>query len=55
MCKRYRFSNAAKCYDHTQEKIIENENLKILWDFSAQTSHSLEYNKPDILNVDRKI
>ena len=54
MRKRYRFSNAAKCYEHTPDKVLENENVKILWDFPAQTNCNLEYNKPDILIADKK-
>ena len=30
MCKRYIFSNAAKWYKHTSEKVLENVNVKIL-------------------------
>ena len=35
-------------------KVLENDDVKILWDFSVQTDHKLEHNKPDILTVDKK-
>ena len=35
-------------------KVLENDNAKILWDFSVQTDHKLEHNKPDILIVDKQ-
>ena len=54
ICKRYRFSNAAKWYQHTPEKLLENDNVKILWFFSVQTSHKLEHNKPDNLIIDKQ-
>ena len=34
--------------------MLENDNLKILWDFSVQTDRKLEHNKPDILTVDKR-
>ena len=54
MYKRYRFSNAAKWYEHTPEELLENDNVRILWDFSVQTDCKLEHNKPDILIVDKQ-
>ena len=54
MCKRYGFSHAAKWYEHTPEKVLENDNVNILCDFSVQTNRKLEQNKPDILIVDKQ-
>ena len=54
MCKRYGFSNAVKWYEHTLDNMLENDNLKILWDFSVQTNQKLEHSKPNILIVDKK-
>ena len=54
ICKRYRFSNTAKWYEHTPEKVLESDNVQILWDFSVQTSCKLEHNKPGISIVDRQ-
>ena len=37
---------------------LENEDVKLLWDFSIQTDHTLEHNKPDIdmfEEVDRQV
>ena len=36
------------------EKLLENDNVKILWFFSVQTSRKLEHNKPDNLIVDKQ-
>ena len=52
MCKKYGFSNAAKWCEQTPE--LENNNVKILWNFSIQTDHKLGYNKPSILIVDKQ-
>ena len=44
MCKKCIFSNAAKWYEHTPEKVQEKDNEEILWDFSVQTNNKLEHN-----------
>ncbi|XP_066934429.1 uncharacterized protein [Clytia hemisphaerica] len=36
-------------YNYTPPPVIENHQTKILWDFSIQTDHHLQHNKPDIL------
>ena len=36
-------------YQHIPESVLENENVKLLWDFSIQTDHHLQHNKPDIV------
>ena len=55
MCKRYGFPTETKWgYEHTSESVLENDSAKILWDFSIQTDHKLEHNKPDIITVDKQ-
>ena len=36
------------------EIVLENEEYKILWDFSIQTYHVVEARRPDLAVVDRK-
>ena len=36
------------------QSVLENEDYKILWDFSIQTDHVIETRTPDLLVVDRK-
>ena len=49
LCKRFGFPHGNQWYEHVPERVLENENVKLLWDFSIQTDHHLEHNKPDIL------
>ena len=35
-------------YEHSPVGITENEEMKILWDFTIQTDHELNYRRPDI-------
>ena len=54
MCQRFGFPFANKWYDHTPERVLQNEDVKILWDFSIQTDHKLDHNKPDISILDKR-
>ena len=35
-------------------KVLENDEVKLLWDFSIQTEKRIEHNKPDIVVLDKK-
>ena len=48
------FEAGDKWYEHEPESALENENYKILWDFSIQTDHVLEARRPDLVLVDKK-
>ena len=56
LCKKFGFSCCGKSYEHFVEKdtrILENEDAKILWDFSIQTERKIEHNKPDVVLLDK--
>ena len=35
-------------------KVLENDEVKLLWDFSIQTDRRIEHNKPDIVVLDKR-
>ena len=37
-----------------KENVLENEDLKTLWDRSIQTGHVTEARRPDLVVVDKK-
>ena len=43
-----------KWYEHEPQSVLENEDYKILWDFSIQTDHVIEARRPDLVVVDQK-
>ena len=43
-----------KWYMHKPESILENETLKVLWDFAIQTDHLISARRPDLVIVDKK-
>ena len=40
--------------EHEVESVLENEDYKILWDFSIQTDHVIEAWRPDLVVVEKK-
>ena len=43
-----------KWYEHEPESVLENEDYKILRDFSIQTDHVIKARRPDLVVVDKK-
>ena len=41
-------------WDHQIEKVSENEEVKILWDFWIQTDRHLEHNTADTVVIKRR-
>ena len=51
LCNRFGFQTSKTCkwYEHRAEKVIENDAVKILWDFHVQTDKKIEHCRMDIL------
>ena len=41
-------------YDHRADKVVENEDVKVLWDFNIQVDKFIEARQPDIILVRKK-
>ena len=54
MCRNHNFDYNERWYEHRAEKVLENDNIKILWDFHIQTDHVIEHCRPDILILHKK-
>ena len=52
--RKCNFEDGDKWYEHEPGSILENEDYKILWDFSIQTDHVIEARRPDLVVVDKK-
>ena len=55
LCKKYNIPCTDNWYQHTPEKVVENEEVKLLWDFAFQVDRVLNEgeedenaNRPDI-------
>ncbi|XP_060537474.1 uncharacterized protein LOC132708990 [Pantherophis guttatus] len=54
LCQKFGFEYSKNHWEHQVEKVLENEKLKILWDFRIQTDRHLVHNTPDITIVEKK-
>ena len=54
LCKKYHLPASDKWWEHNVEKVLQNEEVKILWDFKIQTDKHLAHNIPDITVVEKK-
>ena len=50
---KYGFDRNDKWYNHVPESVLENENYKLLWDFSIRTDHHIEARRPDLVLADK--
>ena len=54
LARKCNFEAGDKWYEHEPESVLENEDYKILWDFSIQTDHVTEARRPDLVVVGKK-
>ena len=54
LARKCNFEARDKWYEHEPESVSENEDYKILWDFSIQTDHVIEAQIPDLVVADKK-
>ena len=54
LCEKGGFERASKWYEQKPEGVLENENCKLLWDFTIQCDRMDEARRPDIVFVDKK-
>ena len=54
LARKSNFEAGDKWYEHEPEIILENEDYKILCDFSIQSDHVIEARRPDLAVVDKK-
>ena len=53
LARKCNFETGDKWYEHEPECVLENEDYKILWDFSIQTVHVIEARRRDLVVVDK--
>ena len=54
LARKCNFQAGYKWHEYEPESALENEDYKILWDFSIQTDHVIEARRPDLVVVDKK-
>ena len=54
LARKFNFEAGDKWYEHEPESVLENEDYKILWNFSILTDYVIEAWRPDLVVVDKK-
>ena len=49
VCKEYGIECSDKWYKHSPKNVEDNEEAKLLWDFTIQTDREIHYRRPDIV------
>ena len=51
---KYEFERNERWYDHVPESVLENDDYKLLWDFSVRTDHEIGARRPDMMIIDKR-
>ena len=54
MYKKFKFDQATKWYMHNPESTLENETIKIIWDFKVRTDYLNPDRRPDWVILNNK-
>ena len=54
LCRKYGLEDSKKWYQHKVDSVVENERVKILWDFNIQTDREMKHRRPDIVVVNKE-
>ena len=54
LARKCNFEAGDKCCEHEPESVLDNEDYKILWNFSIQTDHVIEARRLDLVVVDKE-
>jgi hypothetical protein len=54
LCAIHGFQRSKNWYAHHAEPVLENEKVKILWDFNIHTDRIIEARRPDLVVVDKQ-
>src|SRR5271168_1218221 len=53
LCKKLNIPTTDRWWEHKIDKVVQNESVKILWDFKIQSDRRLPHNMPDITVVEQ--
>ena len=54
ICKKNGLKHSKKWYEHALEGVVENEEIKVLWDINIQCDNLMEARRPDLIVIDKK-
>ena len=49
LCQKFGLVGEVKRYNHKPASVVENDRVKILWDFNIQTDHVIQHRRSDMV------
>ena len=53
LCGKYGIERTETWWSHEPEAVVENQDVKILWDFNVYTDRKITARRPDIVMIDK--
>ena len=54
LCEMHNLERTEKWYEHCPKGVVENYDVKLIWDINIQCNNSIEARRPDLILVDKK-
>ena len=54
LCELHQLERKEKWYEHVEEGVVENGEVKLLWDMNIQCNNVFEARRPDNIVVSKK-
>ena len=54
LCEKYNLERTERWYEHCPNGIVENDDVKLIWDINIQCDNIIEARRPDLILVDKK-
>ena len=54
LCEKYNLERKEKWYEHCPEGVVEDDDVKLIWDINIQCNNVMEARRPDLILVDKK-
>ena len=51
LCKKNGLEYTEKWYEHVQKGVVENEDMRVLWDIISQCDNVIKAIRPDIIVI----
>ena len=54
LCEKHNLERKEKWYEHCPEGVVEDDDVKLIWDINIQCDNVMEARRPDLILVDKK-
>jgi len=54
LCEKYNLERTERWYEHCPNGVVENDDIKLIWDINIQCDNIIEARRPDLILVDKK-